>query len=179
MLVLLCLLNFVSAFLKNWTFQLRRWLYLTKISHFKNIRYVTSSPWRQGWGWTNPTEAIFPLVQDIVFQLMALWVRLSTYLLFVIKLFNTVNAFFRIASVKYSDLKSPDRQRQPLEEFYRERFSSNFLEFTGKYQCWSLFFNKVAGGGLQLYLKRDSGTGVFLWILRNTLSTDNCFQTKK
>ena len=31
----------------------------------------------------------------------------------------------------------------------------------------SLFFNKVAGLSLQLYKKRDSGTGVFLQILRN------------
>ena len=32
--------------------------------------------------------------------------------------------------------------------------------------CQSLFFNKVAGLR-QLYLKRDSDTGVFLLILRN------------
>ena len=31
----------------------------------------------------------------------------------------------------------------------------------------SLFFNKVAGLSLQLYEKRDCGTGVFLQILRN------------
>ena len=38
---------------------------------------------------------------------------------------------------------------------------------TGKHLCQSLFFNKVAGPALQLYLKRDCGTGVFLPILRN------------
>ena len=31
-------------------------------------------------------------------------------------------------------------------------------------QCPDVFCKKA---GLQLYLKRDSGTGVFLWILRN------------
>ena len=36
----------------------------------------------------------------------------------------------------------------------------NFTKFTGKHLCQSLFFNKVPGLGLQLYLKRDSGTGV-------------------
>ena len=45
----------------------------------------------------------------------------------------------------------------------------NFRKFTGKHLCQILFFNKVAGLRLQLFLnyKRDSGTDVFLWILRN------------
>ena len=34
----------------------------------------------------------------------------------------------------------------------------NFAIFTGKHQCWSIFL---------ILLKRDSNTGVFLWILRN------------
>ena len=38
----------------------------------------------------------------------------------------------------------------------------NFGKFTGKHLCPSLFFNKVAGLSLQLYFKKDSGTGVFL-----------------
>ena len=37
----------------------------------------------------------------------------------------------------------------------------HFTKFIGKHLCQSLFFNEVVG--LQLYLKRDSGTGVFLW----------------
>ena len=47
----------------------------------------------------------------------------------------------------------------------------NFAKFTGKYLCQILFFNKVAGLSLQFYWKRDSGTGVLLWILRNTRYT--------
>ena len=38
----------------------------------------------------------------------------------------------------------------------------NFAKCTGKHQCQSLFFNKAAGLGLQLYKKRIPGTGVFL-----------------
>ena len=41
----------------------------------------------------------------------------------------------------------------------------NFANFTGKHLCQKRFFNKVAG--LRGYQKRVSGTGVFLWILRN------------
>ena len=41
----------------------------------------------------------------------------------------------------------------------------NFAKFSGKHLCQSLFFNKVAG------LKRDSGTGVFLWILQISKNT--------
>ena len=36
----------------------------------------------------------------------------------------------------------------------------NFAKFTGKQLCHRLFCNKVAS-------KRGSGTGIFLWILRN------------
>ena len=39
-----------------------------------------------------------------------------------------------------------------------------FAKFTGKHLCQCLFFNKVAG----LYQKRDSCTGVFLWVLQNS-----------
>ena len=37
-----------------------------------------------------------------------------------------------------------------------------FTKFIGKHLCQSFFFNKVEAVSLQLYLKRDSGTGVFL-----------------
>ena len=85
----------------------------------------------------------------------------STYLLFVInlspfKLFNAENAVFRIASAKHINLKSKDRKKQPLEVFFRRE--TRLLE---------PIFNKMVRWGLQLYWKRDSGTGVFLWILRN------------
>ena len=46
----------------------------------------------------------------------------------------------------------------------------NFTKFTGKHMCQSLFFNKLAGLSPATLLKerkRDSGTGVFLWILWN------------
>ena len=57
------------------------------------------------------------------------------------------------------------RQKQPPEMFYKKRIlvSQSFAKFTGKHLCQSLFFNKVAVWGLQLYWKRDSGTGAFLW----------------
>ena len=38
----------------------------------------------------------------------------------------------------------------------------NLLKYTGKHQCQSLFFNKVADLSLQLHLKREPNTGVFL-----------------
>ena len=43
----------------------------------------------------------------------------------------------------------------------------NFAKFTRKHLRQILFFNKVAGLSLKLYLRRVSGTGVFLYILRN------------
>ena len=51
--------------------------------------------------------------------------------------------------------------------FCKKGVFRNFAKLAGKHLCQSLFFNKAAG--LQLYWKRDSGTGVFLWILWNFL----------
>ena len=84
---------------------------------------------------SNPIEAIylniFALVQNIELQLMATWVHLSTHLLFdnlvnnlnPFKLFNTEGVIFRTASVKHTDMKSPERQKQLLEVFYMKIFS--------------------------------------------------------
>ena len=46
-------------------------------------------------------------------------------------------------------------QKQPPEVFYKKDVLTNFTKFTEKHLCQGLFFNKVAG------------TGVFLWILWN------------
>ena len=44
----------------------------------------------------------------------------------------------------------------------------NFVKFTGKRLCQSLSFNKLqASLRLAILLKKDSGTGIFQWILRN------------
>ena len=43
----------------------------------------------------------------------------------------------------------------------------NFAKFTGKHLCQSLFLIKMQDWDLQLYLKRDSGLGVFLWNFRH------------
>ena len=45
----------------------------------------------------------------------------------------------------------------------------DFTKFTGKHLCQSRFFNKVANYSLQLYLKRDSTTVLFPWILQKIL----------
>ena len=43
-------------------------------------------------------------------------------------------------------------QKQPPEVFCKKKgVLRNFAEFTGKHLCQRLFFNKVAGVGLQLY----------------------------
>ena len=53
----------------------------------------------------------------------------------------------------------------------KKGFLKNFAKFTGKNLCQSPFFNKVAGLRRETYLKRDSGTGAFLWILQKILRT--------
>ena len=46
----------------------------------------------------------------------------------------------------------------------------NFTKFKGKHLCQSLFFNKVAGYAWN-FMKKETGTGVFLWILWNPKNT--------
>ena len=50
--------------------------------------------------------------------------------------------------------------------FYKKGALTNFANSTGKHLCQSIFFNEVAGLRPVTLLKRDSGTGVFLLILR-------------
>ena len=52
-------------------------------------------------------------------------------------------------------------------DFWKKDDLWNFVKFTEKHLCHSLHFNKVAGLSLLIYSKRDSSTGVLLWILRN------------
>ena len=53
------------------------------------------------------------------------------------------------------------------ELFCKKGVLKNLAKFTGKQLCRSLLYNKVAGFRPVISLKRDSDTGVFLWILQN------------
>ena len=61
---------------------------------------------------------------------------------------------------------SPNRSRHP-KIFCKKGALKNFAKFTRKHLCRNLFFNKDAGLRPAFLFKRDSDTGVFLWILRN------------
>ena len=54
-------------------------------------------------------------------------------------------------------------QNQPL----KINVLKNFAIFTGKHFCWSLFLIKLQAWRLATILKRESDTGLFMWILRN------------
>ena len=43
----------------------------------------------------------------------------------------------------------------------------NFIKFIGRHLCRVCFLIKLQVYGLQLYWKRDPGTGAFLWVFRN------------
>ena len=54
-------------------------------------------------------------------------------------------------------------QKQPPEVFYKKGVLKNIAKIHRKTPVPKSFFNKVAG----FYEKRDTGTGVCLWILQN------------
>ena len=51
--------------------------------------------------------------------------------------------------------------------FFKIGILNNFTIFTGKHLYWSLFLLKLQALRPTTLFKRDSNTGVFLWILRN------------
>ena len=60
-------------------------------------------------------------------------------------------------------------QKQPSEVLYKKLALKNFAKFTGKHPCQSLFFKKTK---LEISVcnfnkNRDSGMGVFMWILQD------------
>ena len=55
------------------------------------------------------------------------------------------------------------------QTFFKISARKNFAIFIRKHLCWSL--HKTFNYRLSTLLKRDSNTGVFLWILRNFLRT--------
>ena len=79
--------------------------------------------------------------------------------------FETVNHFSfarrKAAKVPWNNLKM---KKEPSDVFYRKKIPQNSQENT----CARVsFLMKFQVSGLHLFSKRDSGTGVFLWILRN------------
>ena len=50
--------------------------------------------------------------------------------------------------------KETNHRSSRPEVFYKKVVFKNFGKFTEKHLCQSLFFNKVAGLDLQLYLKK-------------------------
>ena len=59
------------------------------------------------------------------------------------------------------------RRSSRPELLYTKGALKNFAKFIGKHLCQSFFLIMLHTLGLELYLKRDSGTSVFLWILWN------------
>ena len=58
-------------------------------------------------------------------------------------------------------------QKKPQEVFYKKVVLKNFAKLTGKHLRQSLFFSKVVGLRPATLIKRHSGTGFFLLVLRN------------
>ena len=56
------------------------------------------------------------------------------------------------------------RRSSRLQMFYKKGVLKNFSSFTEKHLFWSLFWIELSPTTL---LKRDSNTGVFLWILQH------------
>ena len=64
-------------------------------------------------------------------------------------------------------VNSPSNRSNHRRCSVRKGVLGNFAKFTGKHLCQILFLIRLQAWGLQLYLKRSSGTDVFLWILRD------------
>ena len=81
-------------------------------------------------------------------------------------LFVFISSFVSFKYIYFFDVVRNHRSSRP-EVLCKKGVPRNFAKFTGKHMCQSLLFNKLAGLRLATSLKRDSGTGVFLWTLRS------------
>ena len=85
----------------------------------------------------------------------------------------TRNIYFKYENYEYQHLYNRrlghvwDMQKQPPEVYFKKDVLRNFAQFIRKHLHQSLFLNEVAGLSLELYQKRDFGSGVFLLVLRN------------
>ena len=84
--------------------------------------------------------------------------RLESCIVFATKIANTKTRVFLFTMSRSSR----------AEGFCKKGVLRNFTKFTGKYLYQSLFVNKVPGLRPKAcnFIKKDSGTGIFLWILR-------------
>ena len=89
-----------------------------------------------------------------------------------------VMIFFTVIFSKFCKKFRSSHQRCSI----KKAVLKNFAIFTGKHLCRSLFLIKSQDWRPTALLKRDSSTGVFLWILQNLqehlvwkTSANNCF----
>ena len=97
--------------------------------------------------------------QNFLFQFFLL------YLLFWYKYYSKMFFLFLIRKIFSWSIARFRSSHQRCS--VRKGVLRNLAKVTGKHLCQSLFFNKVAGLRPAALSKRDSGTGVFLWILQN------------
>ena len=62
--------------------------------------------------------------------------------------------------------KRVSAENQRIDVFYKKAGLKHFAIFTGKHLYWSLFLIQLQTFRSATLLKRDSNTGVFLWILK-------------
>ena len=85
-----------------------------------------------------------------------------------IQCFRFFIATRRLQSIPVKYFKMAEISRTSRSEVFREKIAlTSFAKFARKQLYESLIFNKAVGWVLPLSKTRDTGTGVFLWILWN------------
>ena len=109
----------------------------------------------------NPLNKFFGKLADLTYGQTPSWRFPGNFTKFTEHLFCNHRGVFR-EPTQISKMKLFANKSNQWRCSFKKGVLKNFAKFTRKhlYQC--LFFNKVAGFGLQLHLKRDSSTGVFL-----------------
>ena len=82
-------------------------------------------------------------------------------------IYKTIKKTFTAIYKGHFNWDSNPFQKKPPEVFYKKDVLKSFAIFSGKHLCWSLFLIKLKVFRSATFLKRDSSTGDFLWILWN------------
>ena len=109
-----------------------------------------SHPYNYSWG--------------ISFEYLARWLEPTNKEIFRLYLRHTIFVNFKVI---YHKLKKCLNSRSSYQSCPIEKaVVKNFAIFTGKHLCWSHLLIDLRASITATFLKRDSDTGVFMWILQ-------------
>ena len=105
--------------------------------------------------------------RNLIYMKKCFFQTYTTAILHFFSFFIVVNVGLELFVKTHMLLYFCNETRSSHQRCFMKAAPENFTIFTRKPLCWSLFLVKLQVFRSAILLKRDSNTGVFLWILQN------------